>query len=40
MSKRSDHVYIKDIAESIDTILNYVGETTEYEFCTNMMMQE
>ncbi len=40
MSKRSDQVYIQDIAESIDAILNYVGETTEYEYCTNMMMQD
>jgi uncharacterized protein with HEPN domain len=31
MSKRIDQVYIQDIAESIDAILNYVGETTEYE---------
>ena len=40
MSKRSDQVYIQYIAESIDAILNYVGETTEYEYCTNMMMQD
>lgn len=40
MSKRSDQVYIQDIAESIDAILNYVGETTEYEYCTNMMLQD
>ncbi len=38
MSERSNQVYIKDIDESIDAILNYVGDKTEFEFSQNLMM--
>ena len=40
MRRRNDQVYIQDIFESISAILTYVGNVSEHEYCTNMMMQD
>lgn len=40
MSERNNQVYLNDIAESIQAILNYVSEKTEFEFSQNLMMQD
>ncbi|RWY52351.1 HepT-like ribonuclease domain-containing protein [Mucilaginibacter gilvus] len=37
---RSDSVYIEDILESITIIDNYITEKTEFDFITDMMMQD
>lgn len=40
MSKRSDAVYLQDIIESIELIQNYIGDSTQFEFSQNIMMQD
>jgi len=37
---RSDSVYVVDILESITIIENYISNKTEFEFVTDMMMQD
>lgn len=37
---RSDQVYVQDILESVEIIESYLNEKTEFEFITNMMMQD
>lgn len=40
MSKRSDDVYIQDIIESIELIQYYIGDSNQFDFSQNMMMQD
>lgn len=37
---RSDLVYIEDILESVSLIFQYIGESTEYDFVSNTMLQD
>jgi uncharacterized protein with HEPN domain len=37
---RSDKVYLLDILESVNAILVYTENKTEFEFVNNMMMQD
>jgi uncharacterized protein with HEPN domain len=37
---RSDSIYVQDILESITIIDNYVGTKTEFDFVTDMMIQD
>ncbi|MBC7398967.1 MAG: DUF86 domain-containing protein [Mucilaginibacter sp.] len=37
---RSDKVYVEDIIESIEIILSYIGDKTEFEFINNLMLQD
>lgn len=37
---RSDAVYVTDILESVNLILQYVGEQNEFEFTSNIMLQD
>ena len=37
---RSDQVYVKDILEAIEIILNYIGDKTEFEFSQDLMLQD
>lgn len=37
---RSDKVYLEDILESVNIILDYVENKTEFEFTSNMMLQD
>jgi uncharacterized protein with HEPN domain len=37
---RSDKVYLEDILESIDIILTYTENKTEFEFVKDMMLQD
>ena len=38
--KRDDKVYLEDILESINIILEHVGEKTEYEFSKSLLLQD
>jgi uncharacterized protein with HEPN domain len=40
MSKRDDIVYINDILESINQIVIYVGDQSEFEFSNNLLVQD
>ena len=37
---RSDEVYLQDILESIEIILTYTEDKTEYEFVNDQMLQD
>lgn len=37
---RSDQVYIDDIKESVEIILEYVKDKSEYDFIHNIMLQD
>ncbi len=37
---RSDSVYLQDILESVNIILTYTENITEFEFLNNMMLQD
>lgn len=37
---RSDLVYLSDILESVDIILKYTENKTEFEFIQNLMLQD
>ena len=37
---RSDSVYIEDIIESVELILKYIDKQTEFDFSTNIMLQD
>ena len=37
---RSDNVYLLDILESVNIILNYSEHKTEFEFVNDMMLQD
>jgi uncharacterized protein with HEPN domain len=37
---RSDSVYLQDILESVNIILNYTENITEFEFLNNMILQD
>jgi len=37
---RSDKVYIQDIIESVEIILSYIGDKTEFEFINDLMLQD
>lgn len=37
---RSDLVYLQDILESVDIILTYTNEKTEFEFINDLMLQD
>ena len=37
---RSDKVYLQDILESLDCILNYTEDKTEFEFVSDLMLQD
>jgi uncharacterized protein with HEPN domain len=37
---RSDQVYLSDILESVDIILDYTDSKTEFEFTNDMMLQD
>lgn len=37
---RSDQVYIADIKESVEIILDYAKDKSEYDFTQNMMLQD
>lgn len=37
---RSDMVYLQDILESIEIILNYTENKTEFEFVNDLMLQD
>ena len=37
---RSDSVYLQDILESINIILTYTENKTEFEFIKNLMLQD
>jgi len=40
MSNRDDSVYIKDILESIDQIFSYTQNKSEYDFSSDMLVQD
>lgn len=40
MKKRDDKVYLQDILESINIILNHIGDNSEYEFSQNLLLQD
>ena len=40
MSQRDDSVYIKDILDSIDQIFSYTRNKTEFEFSSDMLVQD
>lgn len=37
---RSDLIYLQDILESVDIILTYIKEKTEFEFINDLMLQD
>jgi uncharacterized protein with HEPN domain len=37
---RSDKVYLQDIVESIEIILTYIGNKTDFEFSRDLMLQD
>lgn len=37
---RSDLIYLQDILESVDIILTYTKEKTEFEFINDLMLQD
>lgn len=37
---RTDQVYLKDILESVEIILNYTEHKTEYDFLNDIMLQD
>lgn len=37
---RSDGVYIEDILDSIGLIYKYIGETSEFDFVSDVMLQD
>ena len=37
---RSDKVYLEDILESVEIILNYTKNKTEFEFVEDLMLQD
>ncbi len=37
---RSDKVYIEDVIASVQIILSYIGDKTEYDFINDMMLQD
>jgi len=37
---RSDNVYLQDILESVNIILSYTEHTTEFNFLTDIMLQD
>jgi uncharacterized protein with HEPN domain len=37
---RSDKVYLQDILESLETILTYTENKTEFEFVNDLMLQD
>ena len=40
MNKRNDTVYINDILESINQIVIYVRDKSEFEFSANLLLQD
>ena len=38
--KRDNKVYIQDILESINIILQHIGDKSEYEFSKNLLIQD
>ena len=40
MKQRNDAVYVNDILESINLIVNYVQDKSEFEFSTNLLLQD
>lgn len=40
MSERNNSVYINDILESINQIIIYVGDKSEFEFSTDLLIQD
>lgn len=37
---RSDKIYVQDILDAIEIIESYIGTKTEFDFATDMMMQD
>jgi len=37
---RSDLVYLQDIVESVDLILTYITDKSEFDFINNLMLQD
>ena len=37
---RTDQVYLQDIVESIEIILTYIGNKTDFEFSRDLMLQD
>ncbi len=40
MSPRNDSVYVNDILESINQIIIYVGDKSEFEFSNDLLVQD
>ena len=40
MKKRDDIVYLSDILESIDIIDSFIGNLTEFEFASNLLVHD